>query len=84
MSDVYNDVEWPYPDAKVATVLCGGGPCIYATNSAVDAAMMNSFILSHIVPDVRTAHGKALMWLITSSVADVYVPVELKDQVLLD
>jgi hypothetical protein len=27
-SDVYNDVELPYPDAKVAAVLCGCGPCI--------------------------------------------------------
>jgi hypothetical protein len=53
MSDVYDDVELPYPDAKVAAVLCGGGPCIYVTNPAVDAAMMNSFILSQIVPNVR-------------------------------
>ncbi len=28
--------------------------------------------------------GKALMWLIMSSVADFYVPVEVNDQVLLD
>ena len=28
--------------------------------------------------------GKALRWLITSSVADVYVPVDVKDQVLSD
>ena len=92
VSDVYDDVELPYPDAKVAAVLCGGGPCIYVTNPAVDAAMMNSFILSHVVPNVRKrlpesaclVLGKALMWLITSSVADVYVPVEVKDQVLSD
>jgi hypothetical protein len=46
VSDVYNDVELPYPDAKVAAVLYGGGPCIYVTDTAVDAAMMNSFIRS--------------------------------------
>jgi hypothetical protein len=82
VSDVYNDVELPYPDAKVAAVLCGGGPCIDVTNTAVDAAMMNSFILGHVVPNVRkrlpesaclVLVGKALMWLIKSSVADVYV-----------
>ena len=28
--------------------------------------------------------GKTLTWLITSSIADVYVPVEVKDQVLSD
>jgi hypothetical protein len=93
VSDVYNNVELPNPDAKVAAILCGGGPCIYVTNPAVDAAMMNSFILSHVVPNVKErlpesaclVLGQALMWLITSSIADVYVPaVEVKDQVLSD
>jgi hypothetical protein len=37
LSDVYNNVELPYPGAKVAAVLCGGGPCTYVTNRAVDA-----------------------------------------------
>jgi hypothetical protein len=27
VSDVYDDVELPCPDAKVAEKLCGGGPC---------------------------------------------------------
>ena len=92
MSDAYDDVELPYPDAKITAVLCGGGPCIYVTNPGVNAAMMNSFILNHIVPNVRKrlpesaclVLGKAVMWLITSSIADVYVPVEVKDQVLSD
>ena len=92
MSDEYDNVELPYPDAKVADVLCGGCPCINVNNPAVDAVMMNSFILSHVVPNVRKrlpelaclVLGKAWMWLIASSVADVYVSVEVKDQVLLD
>jgi hypothetical protein len=92
VSDAYDDVELPYPDAKITAVLCGGGPCIYVTNPGVNAAMMNSFILNHIVPNVRKrlpesaclVLGKAVMWLITSSIADVYVPVEVKDQVLSD
>ena len=29
MSDVYDDVELPYPDAKVAQILATGGPCYY-------------------------------------------------------
>ena len=28
-SDVYDNVELPYPDAKVANKLCIGGPCFY-------------------------------------------------------
>ena len=29
VSDVYDDVELPFPDAKVADKLCIGGPCYY-------------------------------------------------------
>ena len=32
VSDVYNDVELPYPDAKVAEKLCGGGACFYTVD----------------------------------------------------
>ena len=31
MSDVYDDTELRYPDAKVNAVQCGGGPCIHKT-----------------------------------------------------
>jgi hypothetical protein len=34
VSDVYDDTELPNPDAKVAAVLCGGGPCLYQTKSS--------------------------------------------------
>ncbi len=37
VSDVYDNVELPYPDAKVAAALCGAGPCIYVTNPAAAA-----------------------------------------------
>jgi hypothetical protein len=30
VSDVYNDVEHPFPDAKLAGLLCPGGPICYA------------------------------------------------------
>ena len=72
VSDAYHDTELPYPDAKVAVVLCGGGPCLYQTNPVVDVAMMDSFILSHVVPNIRKrlpdsiclVLGKALMWML--------------------
>jgi hypothetical protein len=55
-------------------------------------AMMNTFVLSHVVPNVRKmlpesaclVLGRALMWLICSPVVDEYVPVELKEQVMSD
>jgi hypothetical protein len=63
VSDVYEDTELPFPDAKVAEKLCIGGACYYLfseelTNNAVDAgistiAMLKTFILSNVVPNIR-------------------------------
>ena len=55
VSDVYNDVELPYPDAKVVKKLCGGGPCFYMSDPGLDATMMNTFVLSCVVPNIRKA-----------------------------
>jgi hypothetical protein len=53
VSDVYDDVELPYPDAKVAEKLCGGGPCFYMSDLGLNATMMNTFALSRVVPNIR-------------------------------
>ena len=67
VSDVYDDVELPYPDAKVAEKLCIGGACYYLfpnedannLNGVVDEAignhidMMKTFILTEVVPNIR-------------------------------
>ena len=92
VSDVYDDVELPYPDAKVAEKLCGGGPCFYVSDPTLDATMMNTFVLSHVVPNIRKrlpesaclVLGKALLWLICSPVADEYIPIDFKHDVLLE
>ena len=44
VSDVYDDVELPYPDAKVAEKLCGGGASFYLPNPRYDTVMINAFI----------------------------------------
>jgi hypothetical protein len=90
VSDIYDDVELPYPDAKVAEKLCGGGPCFYLCDPTLDMAMMNSFVLNHVVPNIKKrlpesaclVLGKALLWLICSPVVDQYVPEDLKQKVL--
>ena len=90
VSDVYDDVELPYPDAKVAEKLCGGGACFYLPNPRYDPVMMNTFVLSHVVPNVRRrlpesaclVLGRALMWLIFSPVVDEYIPAEMKEKVV--
>ena len=92
VSDVYDDVELPYPDAKVAEKLCGGGPCFYVSDPGLDATMMNTFVLSRVVPNIRKrlpesaclVLGKALLWLICSPVADEYIPSDFKRDVLSD
>ena len=67
VSDVYDDVELPYPDAKVAEKLCIGGACFYlfpnedssVNGGVVDDAvgnnneMMKTFILTRVVPNIR-------------------------------
>jgi hypothetical protein len=68
VSDVYDDVELPFPDAKVADKLCIGGPCYYlfpdellATTAAVGdgtgdtslTPVLKTFILSNVVPNIR-------------------------------
>ena len=65
VSDAYDDVELPYPDAKVASKLCIGGPCFYllaneqtngespGDNDANLTMMMKTFLLTHVVPNVR-------------------------------
>ena len=54
--DVYIDVDVPYPDAKVASVLCGPrGPCKYATRAGVD--LTDDFFCS-IAPRCVEAFGR--------------------------
>ena len=66
VSDVYNDVELPYPDAKVAEKLSIGGACFYlfpnedaSVDNVVDETMgeqiemLKTFILAQVVPNIR-------------------------------
>jgi hypothetical protein len=82
VSDVYDDVELPYPDCKVAEKLCIGGPCFYLIdNSVVESTAMKTFILTKVVanicqqlPDsVCLVLGKAIAWLIFYSVANNFI-----------
>jgi hypothetical protein len=64
---VYDDVELPYPDAKVAEKLCIGGACFYmfpnkdanVNGGVVDATignnieMLKTFVLTQVVPNIR-------------------------------
>ena len=52
VSDVYVDVELPYPDAKVAGRLCVGGPCKYVLKEG--SGVTDNFLLEHVVRNTRT------------------------------
>ena len=46
-SDVYDDVELPWPDMKHATYLCTGGPCKYKIKK--ESGIDNYFILFYFI-----------------------------------
>jgi hypothetical protein len=60
------------------------------SNSGLDATMMNAFVLSCVVLNIRKllpesaclVLGKALLWLICSPVADEYIPSDFKCDVM--
>jgi hypothetical protein len=86
VADVYDDVDLPFPDAKVAGKLCMGGPCKYVVKEG--SGVTDNFLLEYVVPHVRTRYsdgvakilGKALLWLIFSPHSD-YLPQALRDRV---
>ena len=47
-SDLYIDVSLPYQDAKVAAVLCVGGPIKYELR--VGSGLHDDWILQNVVP----------------------------------
>jgi hypothetical protein len=52
ISDVYNGIDLPYPDAKVAGRLCIGGPCKYVLKEG--SGITGNFLLEYVVPSIRT------------------------------
>jgi len=73
VSDMYDNVELPYPDAKVAEKLCFGGACIYKNCDEDDVfknSVINNFLLTIVVPNIRKklpesvslVLGRSLLW----------------------
>ena len=51
VGDRYDDVELPWPDIKVAQMLCMGGACKYIIKR--DSGVSNSFVFEFVVPNIR-------------------------------
>jgi len=87
VSDVYDDVELPYLDAKMAAALCPGGPCRYMIkeNSGVTDAFILEFVAPHIKKkfgdQVALVLGTALLWYMYSAEGDEDVPQDIYQRV---
>ena len=48
---LYAGLKDKYTDAKVAGILCVGGPCAYRLRDGVD--LSNEWLFEHVVPNIR-------------------------------
>jgi hypothetical protein len=80
VSDIYDDVELPFIDAKVGGILCIGGPCKYKIQEG--SGITDDFILENVMTKARTrvgdnvakVLGKALLWYIMDPCSDGDIP----------
>ena len=87
VSDVYDDVELPYPDAKVAAMNCIGGPCKYVLRD--DSGVDRDFILEHVTPRIRSVFGDnvaavlgtALLWYAFTTEGEQDIPQNLQQRI---
>ena len=88
VSDVYDDVELPFPDAKLAGMLCRGGPVRYSI--VPGSGVTRGFIVDRVVPkikakfggDVAYVLGTALLWVLHSPFFTM-MPGTLRDDIRL-
>ena len=85
-------LKLPYPDAKVAEKLCWWWSLLLRVGPHTRRNKMNTFVLSHVVRNIRKRLpesaclelGNYLLWLMCSPVADEYIPIDFKRDVLLE
>ena len=86
VSDVYDDVELPFIDMKVCSILCIGGPVVYVLKPD---CVTTDFVLQYVTPytyqrfgqSVALMLGKALLWAIFSPCSE-RVPADIRTRVL--
>jgi hypothetical protein len=84
VSDVNNDVDLPYPDAKVAGKLCIGGHYKYVVKDG--SGVTYNFLPQHVVSsipawfsaNVAKVLAKLLLWMLFSSERN-YLPQAMRD-----
>jgi len=81
--DTYTNPQIPTTDAKVAAILCRGGPCKYVLRPG--CAISEDWIVDYVVPNIhrRFPHamavvlGTALLWAVFDASSNVYLPAEM-------
>jgi hypothetical protein len=84
--DTYIEPTLPYPDAKVAAVLCRGGACKYVMKEG--SGISDAWILEYVVPhiamrfsgSVALVLGRALLWVAFEDFG-VYLPQGLRNRI---
>ncbi|KAI2499452.1 hypothetical protein MHU86_15036 [Fragilaria crotonensis] len=89
VSDVYMDVNLPYPDAKVASILCVGGPCKYVVKEG--SGVTDQWLGEHVVPSLlehRRIHrsvslvlARPILWACFDARMESAMPVELRTRI---
>ena len=89
MVDTYIDHCIPYPDAKVASILCVGGAIKYMVREGSNIS--SDFILTHVCSNIKTVFprevslvlGTALLWAIYNDSISQILPQHFVDGVKL-
>lgn len=89
IQDVYTDVNLPYVDARVASIMCRGGAIAYVLNE--DSGISNDWLIDHIVPHMA-AYGidshvclvlaRALLWALFDETQALRIPEPRRQQMM--
>ncbi|KAI2509856.1 hypothetical protein MHU86_4567 [Fragilaria crotonensis] len=87
--DRYIDIELPYPDAKVASVLAVGGPMKYVVKNG--SGVLDNWLLTQVVPhlsrsvtlsqQVALVLAPPVLWAAFEESMELYMPVNLRNRI---
>jgi hypothetical protein len=86
--DDYIDVTLPWPDAKVASKLCIGGPIKYVLKEG--SGLCDDWLFEHVVPNILKCFEKEvaivlalpLLWAVSEDERPVWVPEAIRSRIL--
>lgn len=90
MSDNYTEVTLQWPDVKVATKLCIGGPCKYVLKEG--SHLSNQWLVQNVTPGIASVYGadvaallaKPLVWALFEDVTTdtTFVPQSIRTRIM--